>query len=608
MMLFSAGQSRMRLKLPFMSGRRAAATLSLLQLLLALVLALAAFQATAAATVRGAKRTSTNDADDKMTVEESDENLDASGWVSLIVVDSILLLFAALFAGLTLALLGLDTLSLEIIADSGSEPDKTYAQKILPIRHLGNQLLCTLILGNVMVNTLIAQITDSHIHGWVATVVSTALTTLGGEVIPQALMSAHALQVGSKSAPLVKFFVFIFWPVCKPLSMILDKFIGKDPGQIYERNELKKLMFMHAARSAESGIGAGEVDLMVGAMELHEKTVMEVMTPVSDMLMLEANERLSEETIQLISDRGHSRIPVYQTTKNNVIGVLFAKDLLMANPQENTKVLLLVKFYNRRCHVVPSETKLISMLKYFQTGKSHIALVQEVQQRPYGDPYYEVKGLVTMEDIIEELIHSEIFDEYDIDPHEIQHTALGNASNLAKRQVGLTSKCSRRVHLNYNELRAAALFLCESLPELSMEDVSALMQGMIECTTVYRVRAPKDSRGMADDDKQNVWLYREGVPSSVFTLVVSGRVEVFAGKESIALEMGSWSLLATDALSSDLFVPTFSCRVIQDSTLMQITREAYAEMLHICNNPVSDTSRTASLAANAGRKASMESI
>ncbi|KPI87080.1 hypothetical protein ABL78_3842 [Leptomonas seymouri] len=536
---------------------------------------------------------------------DTKDNLDASGWVSLIVADAILLLFAALFAGLTLALLGLDTLSLEIIADSGSEPDKTYAQKILPIRQLGNQLLCTLILGNVMVNTLIAQITDSHIHGWVATVVSTALTTLGGEVIPQALMAAHALQAGSKSAPIVKFFVIIFWPICKPLSLILDKFIGKDPGQIYERNELKKLMFMHAARSAESGIGAGEVDLMVGAMELHEKTVMEVMTPVSEMLMLEANERLNEETIQLISDHGHSRIPVYQTSKNNVIGVLFAKDLLMANPQENTKVLLLVKFYNRRCHVVPSETKLISMLKYFQTGKSHIALVQEVQQRPYGDPYYEVKGLVTMEDIIEELIHSEIFDEYDIDPHQIQHNAGGGliSTNItAKRQIGLTSKCSRRVHLNHNELRAAALFLCESLPELSMEDVTQLIQGMPQCTTVYRVRAPKDARGMEDYDKQNVWLYREGMPSSVFTLIISGRVEVFAGKDSIALEMGSWSLLAPDALSSDLFVPTFSCRVVQDTTLMQITREAYVEMLRICNSAPSEMSTGGSSNSNAENK------
>ncbi|EPY31615.1 hypothetical protein AGDE_08963 [Angomonas deanei] len=319
--------------------------------------------------------------EDSDTAEEEEE-IGGKQWMFLIIADSILLLFAALFAGLTLALLGLDTLSLEIIADSGSEPDKTYAAKILPIRQLGNQLLCTLIFGNVMVNTLIAQITDSHIHGWMATIISTALTTLGGEVIPQALMSAHALMVGSKSAPIVKFFVFLFWPICKPLSYILDKFIGKDPSQIYERNELKKLMFLHAARSGESGIQAGEVDLMVGAMELHEKTVEEVMTPISDVLMLESNERLSEEVIQMISERGHSRIPVYQGTKNNIIGVLFAKDLLMANPQENTKVLLLVKFYNRRCHIIPSETKLISMLKYFQTGKSHIALVQEVQQPP----------------------------------------------------------------------------------------------------------------------------------------------------------------------------------------------------------------------------------
>ncbi|EPY19812.1 CBS and cyclic nucleotide-binding protein domain-containing protein [Strigomonas culicis] len=434
-----------------------------------------------------------------------------------------------------------------------------------------------------MVNTLIAQITDSHIHGWMATAISTALTTLGGEVIPQALMSAHALQVGSKSAIIVKFFVFIFCPVCKPLSLLLDKFIGKDPGQIYERNELKKLMFMHAARSAESGIGAGEVDLMVGAMELHEKTVMEVMTPINEVLMLEANERLNEEVIQLISDQGHSRIPVYQTSKNNIIGVLFAKDLLMANPRENTKVLLLVKFYNRRCHIVPSETKLISMLKYFQTGRSHIALVQEVQQRSYGDPYYEVKGLVTMEDVIEELIHSEIFDEYDEVPQKAQISTVMGGTVPLKRQVGLNAKCSRRVHINPNQLKACALFLCESIPELSKHSVITLTQALTSFATVHRVRAPKDARGLDLEDKQNVWLYREGVPSTVFTLVISGRLEVFAGKEGIALEMSSWSVVATDALTMELFIPTFNCRVVQDSMLLQITKESFVDILSACS-------------------------
>ncbi|RNF17850.1 CBS and cyclic nucleotide-binding protein domain-containing protein [Trypanosoma conorhini] len=507
-----------------------------------------------------------------------EEPMDKMQWAYLILADSVLLLFAALFAGLTLAIMGLDTLSLEIIADSGSEPDRTYAGRILPIRRLGNQLLCTLILGNVMVNTLIAQITDSHIHGWVATIVSTALTTVGGEVIPQALMSAHALQVGAKSIYIVKFFVLLFYPICKPLSVVLDHFIGTDPGQIYERNELKKLMFMHAAHGSESGLGEREVDLMVGAMELHEKTVMDVLTPISEVLMLEASEPVSEEVIQLISERGHSRIPVYQRSKNNIIGVLFAKDLLMIDPRENTPVMLLVKFYNRRCHIVPSETKLISMLKYFQTGRSHIALVQEVQQRPYGDPYYEVKGLVTMEDVIEELIHSEIFDEYDVDPQP----AHPGPQIPTKRQVGLTPKCSRRVNASANQLKASALFLYESIPLLqrhTRDAVPLLIQAISTHGTFYKVRPPVDARGLEQEDKANIWLYRIGVPSDTFTLLITGKLEVFAGKEEIKLELPSWSLVAAEALTTDLYVPTFSCRVVKESTLMQITHAAYQSIL-----------------------------
>lgn len=521
-----------------------------------------------------------------LAAKEATSDNESSSLVFLLIADSILLVLAALFAGLTLSVMGLDTVSLEIIADSGSEPDKTYARNILPLRQLGNQLLCTLILGNVMVNTLIAQITDSSIHGWIATVVSTAIITLGGEILPQALMSAHALKVGSTSAPLVRVFVILFWPLCKPLSMFLDRVIGRDPGQIYDRNELKKLMFMHAAHSSESGLGEGELDLMMGAMELHEKTVTSVMTPLNEMFMLEANEHLNEETIQIISEHGHSRIPVYQTHRNNVVGVLFAKDLLMINPEENTKIMQLVKFYHRKCHVVPSETKLISMLKYFQTGKSHIAIVQEVQQRLQGDPYYEVKGLVTMEDVIEELIHSEIFDEFDN-----VMTGPSNASHLnqsthagPKRTIGLSSRCARRFHLNANQLKACALFLNESMPEFNtqMDSNPRMISALSKHSLSYKVRAPRDSRGLHHDDRGNVWLYKAGVPSHFFTLVISGRVEVFAGKEEIPLELHSWSLLGAEALQADQFVPRFSCRVVQDSTVMQMSHANFEELLAAC--------------------------
>nr|CCC47512.1 conserved hypothetical protein [Trypanosoma vivax Y486] len=486
--------------------------------------------------------------------------------------------------------MGLDTLSLEIVADSGPQPDRMYASRILPIRRLGNQLLCTLILGNVIVNTLIAQITDSHLRGWQATIISTALTTIGGEVLPQAIMTAHALRVGAESTNLVMFFVFIFYPVCKPLSMVLDYFIGTDPGQVYERNELKRLMFIHAARGAESGLGEREADLMVGAMELHEKTVMDVLTPINEVLMLEASASLSEETIQLICESGHSRIPVYQGNRNNIIGAVFAKDLLMADLSVGTPVLLLVKFYNRRCHVVPSETKLISMLECFRTGRSHMALVQEVQQRPSGDPYYEIKGLVTLDDVIEELIHSEIFDESDHDSI-ITPANLSSAQLCGRKQVGLTPKCARRVSMGANQLKAIALFLSESLPDLrhcTHDRCSRLLRAIELHGCYYKVRAPPDARGLGQDDKANVWLYRSGVPSDVFTLVISGRVQVFVGKEEMQFELPSWSTVAQKALSSRIFVPSFSCRVVQDSTLMQITSVAYDEILSALSNHSND--------------------
>lgn len=523
--------------------------------------------------------------DDVHEVDDSEASA-SSGLAFLIIADSVLLLFAALFAGLTLALVGLDTVSLEIIADSGREPDKTYAQKILPIRQLGNQLLCTLIIGNVMVNTLIALITDERLHGWVATVLSTALTTLGGEVIPQAVMSAHALKVGSKSAPIVKFFVFLFYPVSRPCSMLLDYCIGNDPGQIYDRSELKKLMFMHAAHSAETGINVGEVDLMVGAMELHEKRVTEVMTPISEVLLLEANERLNDETLQLISDSGHSRIPVYQANKNNIIGVLFAKDLLLVNPQENTKVLLLVKFYDRRCHTVTADTKLIAMLKYFQTGHTHIALVKEAQQPKNGDPYYEVKGLLTMEDVIEELIHSEIFDEYDVDASQNMLSPEFPMPTGRSRQVGISAKSSRRINLSENELTACALFLPQTFPVL--KDAVELANALQKHAFVYRIRAPKDARGLALEDRQNVWLYRDGTPAHAFTLVLSGQVEAFVGSEMVAVELGNWSVLAREAVEKGredgfgMWAPHFSCRVVQNTTLLQITREGYESILKDC--------------------------
>ena len=486
---------------------------------------------------------------------EEPESLSTGTLIGYILADLVLLCFAALFAGLTLSIMGLDTLSLEIIASSGQEPDRTYAEKILPIRRLGNQLLCTLILGNVMVNTLIAQITDRFVSGWVGVALSTALITVGGEIVPQATMSAHALRVGAGSAPIVRFFLILFYPVCKPIALFLNHVIGNDPGQVYERDELKKLFAVHAQEhGAESGIAASDLNLLFGAMDLGSATVGDVMTPMADVFMLEVNERLDANQLQNIWQSGHSRIPVFKTTRVNIVGVLYAKDLLMVNPSEESRIHDFVKFHRRHIIAVSAEATLTSMLRQFQTGRSHIALVRRVTIRGSADPVYEAAGIVTLDDVIAKLIGDDIRDDENDNVEEDDTAgAVTTSSNAAQNfhgpmvsaaaaalygtpaaradsslgpVSGAALRLVRAASVTGNHRRATVLYLRESVPQFASVDASTLSDFVSSHAMIYEIIAPTNARGLRTTSKRNVWLYKIATASPMFTLVIQGGIQV----------------------------------------------------------------------------------
>merc|ERR1719411_673048 len=127
------------------------------------------------------------------------------------------------------------------------------------------------------------------------------------------------------------------------------------------------------------------------------------MTKIEDCYMLELQSSLNFETISEIREQGYSRIPVYDGDRNNILHILFAKDLMFIDPDDNMPLAMVCEFYNNEVNFVYADTPLNVMFNEFKSGeKGHMAFVQEVNTSGEGDPFYETIGLVTLEDIIDE--------------------------------------------------------------------------------------------------------------------------------------------------------------------------------------------------------------
>ncbi len=126
-------------------------------------------------------------------------------------------MLSGMFSGLNLGLMALDPMELRIVQSCGTEKEKKYARKIEPIRSKGNYLLCSLLLGNVLVNTTLTILLDDLIgSGLGAVVASTVGIVIFGEIVPQSLCSRHGLAVGANTIMVTKFFMLLTFPLVVP--------------------------------------------------------------------------------------------------------------------------------------------------------------------------------------------------------------------------------------------------------------------------------------------------------------------------------------------------------------------------------------------------------
>lgn len=286
-------------------------------------------------------------------------------WIQGIMI-SVLLVLSGIFSGLNLGLMALDPMELRIVQSCGTEKEKRYARKIEPIRRQGNYLLCSLLLGNVLVNTslttLLDDLTDSGVG---AVVASTIGIVIFGEIVPQALCSRHGLAVGAKTSWLTRFFMVLTFPVSYPVSKLLDCILGQEMGTVYNR---EKLVEMLKVTEPYNDLVKEELNMIQGALELRTKTVEDVMTPLSNCFMIHSDAVLDFNTMSEIMESGYTRIPVFEDERTNIVDILFVKDLAFVDPDDCTTLKTITKFYNHPVHFVFHDTKLDSMLEEFKKG------------------------------------------------------------------------------------------------------------------------------------------------------------------------------------------------------------------------------------------------
>ena len=221
--------------------------------------------------------------------------------------------------------------------------------------------------------------------------------------------------------------------------------------------------------------------------------------------MLDVETVLDFKTISMIFRSGYSRVPVYKGTKNDIVGLLLTKDLIMIDPEEGTTVRAMIQFFGRKVEWLWPDNKLKQVLAMFKSGRTHLAMVHDVNSESEDkDPFYEVKGLVTLEDIIEEILQDEIVDETDLFV-EVEKETRVDRESFDYARCGC---CSRRRCKRAGEQRANEIVerLAEKLPVVG-KDVWAQI---VRSTPMMALGAGKV-------------LHRKGKPETHCTLIVTAR-------------------------------------------------------------------------------------
>lgn len=350
-----------------------------------------------------------------------------------IILVFVLLLFSAFFSSSETAITSIPISKIRQL----KEEDEESSEILKSMKRKTNDIIASILIGNNIVNTAAtAVLTELIVENFVsknstliATIIMTILILVIGEITPKSFAAQNPVKVAVKVAKPLELLATIFKPILFILTNITNGIIKLLGGEVVTNTPFvteEEIRSLVDVGEEEGTIRHQEKEMIEGIFEINDIDVTEVMVPRIDIVAISEDSNL-REALNIVITYGHSRIPVYKDTIDNIVGILYAKDILpfaSLNDQrfDERKVTEIM----RLAYYVPETKNVNQLLKELQQQKVHMAIVL--------DEYGGTEGLVTIEDILEEIV-GDILDEYDNEVDLIEK--INDNEFLVKADVSL---------------------------------------------------------------------------------------------------------------------------------------------------------------------------
>ncbi len=373
--------------------------------------------------------------------------------------------FSAFFSGSEIAIFSANKLRIRTMAEEGNKNAKIL-QSLLSCP---NRLISTILIGNNIVNITATAVGTSlaiQFFGIAGVGIATATMTLFilifAEVTPKAIAAENCDKISLFLAKPLFFFIYLFFPLSSIFTMFsnyLIRFLGgkiKKDRVLVTEEEIKMLVAMGAE---EGTIQKQEKEMIHSIFEFGDKTAKDIMQPRTYMKAINANLCL-DEALKVILSTHYSRLPVYEENIDHIIGITNSKDLIakIRECKKNGYKETSLRDIIRPSYIIPSSKKLDSLLRDMQKERVHMAIVV--------DEYGGTVGLVTLEDILEEIV-GDILDETDVVESNLQ---IINEKNILVEAKTSIEDVNEALHLsfpshNFNSLGGLILDSLGKIPQ-----------------------------------------------------------------------------------------------------------------------------------------------